>query len=338
MANQKSLADWLARQTADMPQGEALAETIRSIADGAARLSAVIKRGPLIERPADQSSIRGIMEAQANAILLEAAKSAPVAYFASEDLEDIATLNETAPMAVAVEPLDGSSNIDANVSTGTIFSVYPRAADAEASFVRPGRDQVAAGYAMYGPHTMLVLTLGRGTAAFGLDTETREFLCVVPEVRTPEDASMFAINAANYRHWEPPVRAYIDDCVEGKSGPRDKDFKMRWVASLVAETHRILTQGGIFLYPRDARPGHEHGTLRQVFDANPIAMIAEQCGSVATTGASRILDVVPADLHSRSPLVFGSARKVERLRRYHEDPDFIGGEAPLFGVRGLFRG
>jgi fructose-1,6-bisphosphatase I len=338
MANQQTLAEWLAGQTAGMPLGEALAETIRSVADGAARLSAVIKRGPLIERPADQRSLLGVMEEQANAILMEAAKAAPVAYFASEDREEIATLDESAPLALAVEPLDGSSNIDANVSTGTIFSIYPRGADAEASLVRPGRDQVAAGYAMYGPHTMLVLTLGRGAAAFGLDTETREFLCVVPELRTPEDASMYAINAANYRHWEPPIRAYIDDCVEGKSGPRDKDFKMRWVASLVAETHRILTQGGVFLYPRDARPGHERGTLRQVFDANPIAMLAEQCGGGATTGASRILDTVPDGLHSRSPLIFGSARKVERLRRYHEDPDFIGGEAPLFGVRGLFRG
>ncbi|MBB4285642.1 class 1 fructose-bisphosphatase [Roseospira goensis] len=338
MADRQTLTDWLTAQTEGRDGGASLAAALTVIADGCARISALLRGAPLATNGNGVNAIHTVVEDGAAAILEEAARDAPIAYLASEDHPDVVVLDESAPLALAVDALDGASNIDANVSTGTIFSVFPRAGLPLASFLRPAREQLAAGYVMYGPYTVLVLTLGRGTAMFALDTDGVTFRLVDPELRTPEDAATYAINAANYRHWEPPVRAYIDDCVEGRAGPRDKDFKMRWVATLTAETHRILTQGGVFLYPRDARPGHERGTLHRVFDAVPIAFIAEQCGGGATDGANRILDSVPESLHARAPLVFGSRKKVARVQRYHEDPDFVCDQAPLFGVRGLFRG
>lgn len=338
MPDRKTLQEWLDGQVIAPQTRQPLTEAILALADAARRISAFIRQGHLIERDDDEWSIRTVLETGANAILREAAQGASIGHFASEDDEDVVVLDPDKPLALAVDPLDGSGYLDANVVTGTIFSLYTTKEKPLESFLRPGREQVAAGYAMYGPRTILVLTLGNGTVKFTLDPATDRFLLTQPALRTPEDAAKFAINAANYRHWEPPVRAYIDDCIEGRDGPRDKDFRMRWAASLVAETHRILTLGGIFLYPRDNRPGHEQGTLRRVFDAVPIAMIAEQCGGAATDGANRILDTVPDSLHARAPLVFGSRKKVERVQRYHEDPDFKSSEAPLFGVRGLFRG
>ncbi|MBB4312567.1 class 1 fructose-bisphosphatase [Roseospira marina] len=338
MAEGSTLEQWLDSQCDAQEGARALSATLAILADGVRRLSAMIRQGDLIERPAVNATLRSVLENQAARVFRASAEAAPVAHLASADDTDVVTLDDAAPLALAIDPLDASNGLDGNVPTGTIFSIYPKAADPLASFLRPGREQWAAGYAMYGGRTLLVLTLGRGTAVFTLDPATDTFILTDGALTTPEDASAFAINAANYRHWEPPVRAYIDDCVEGTDGPRDKEFKMRWVGSLVAETHRILTQGGIFLYPRDNRPEHERGTLRRVFGAMPIALITEQAGGGATDGDHRLLDTVPASLHARAPLVFGSRKKVERVKRYHDDPDFNIAGAPLFGVRGLFRG
>lgn len=240
------------------------------------------------------------------------------------------------------DPLDGSSNIDVNVSVGSIFSILraPRPSGGDVTpeeFLQPGTEQVCAGYAIYGPSTMLVLTVGTGVHGFTLDPQLGEFLVTRPDIRIPEAATEFAINASNRRFWEAAVRHYVDECLAGRSGPRAKDFNMRWVASLVAETHRILTRGGVFLYPRDTKDPAKPGRLRLLYEANPIAFLIEQAGGLASTGRERILDVVPTDLHQRIGFIFGAAEEVERIEKYHSD--HIGGDldVPLYGTRGLFR-
>jgi len=239
------------------------------------------------------------------------------------------------------DPLDGSSNIDVNVSVGSIFSILratTSGADAAAAdFLRPGSQQVCAGYAIYGPSTMLVITVGTGTHGFTLDPQLGEFILTHPALRIPAAAHEFAINASNSRFWEPAVKRYVDECLAGKSGPRDKDFNMRWIASLVAETHRILVRGGVFLYPRDNKEPAKAGRLRLLYEANPMALIVEQAGGLASTGRERILDVSPNGLHQRVPLIFGARDEVERIEAYHREHNLGDYDAPLFGTRGLFR-
>jgi fructose-1,6-bisphosphatase I/sedoheptulose-1,7-bisphosphatase len=242
---------------------------------------------------------------------------------------------------LAFDPLDGSSNIDVNVSVGSIFSVL-RAPDGAAEptlqdFLQPGARQVCAGYAIYGPTTMLVLTFGNGTHGFTLDREIGEFIYTHPNLRVPEETSEFAINTSNARFWEPAVKRYVDECMAGKSGVRGKDFNMRWIASLVAEAHRILMRGGVFLYPRDEREQGRQGRLRLLYEANPIGMVIEQAGGRASTGYGPVLDVLPEGLHQRSGFVFGARHEVERIEQYHRDYNQKPYDAPLFGARGLFR-
>lgn len=235
---------------------------------------------------------------------------------------------------LAYDPLDGSSNLEANAPVGSIFSVL-RVSDRE--FLQRGAEQVCAGYAIYGPTTMLVLTLGRGTHGFTLDREIGEFILTHPDLRIPEETSEFAINTSNARFWEPAVKRYVDECLAGKSGPRGRDFNMRWIAALVADAHRILMRGGVYLYPRDERDATRHGRLRLLYEANPIAMVIEQAGGRASTGTQRVLDLEPHALHERAPLIFGAAKEVERLEQYHRDFNRREYDAPLFGARGLFR-
>ena len=242
---------------------------------------------------------------------------------------------------LAFDPLDGSSNIDVNVSVGSIFSVL-RAPEGVAEpslqdFLQPGARQVCAGYAIYGPTTMLVLTFGNGTHGFTLDREIGEFIYTHPNLRVPQDTSEFAINTSNARFWEPAVKRYVEECMAGRSGVRDKDFNMRWIASLVAEAHRILMRGGVFLYPRDEREQGRQGRLRLLYEANPIGMVIEQAGGRASTGYGPVLDVVPEGLHQRSGFVFGARNEVERIEQYHRDYNQKPYDAPLFGARGLFR-
>jgi fructose-1,6-bisphosphatase I/sedoheptulose-1,7-bisphosphatase len=239
------------------------------------------------------------------------------------------------------DPLDGSSNIDVNVSVGSIFSVLrgpDTGADVtEADFLQPGMKQVAAGYALYGPTTMLVLTVGDGVNGFTLDPNLGEFMLTHPKLKIPEDTQEFAINASNSRFWEAPVKRYVDECLAGKTGPRAKDFNMRWIASMVAEAHRILMRGGVFLYPRDTKDLSKPGRLRLLYEANPIGLIMEQAGGRASTGETPMLQVQPTALHQRIGLVFGSKNEVERIERYHTEPARNELINPLFAKRSLFR-
>ena len=243
------------------------------------------------------------------------------------------------------DPLDGSSNLDVNVSVGSIFSIL-RAPDdviesgrdvVEADFFQPGANQVAAGYALYGPTTMLVLTVGNGVVGFTLDPDIGEFKLTHRDVRVPEDTQEFAINTSNSRFWEPPVKRYVDECLAGRSGPRGKDFNMRWIASMVAEAHRILMRGGVFLYPRDTKDPAKPGRLRLLYEANPIGYVIEQAGGRCSTGRQPMLGVKPSSLHQRIGVVFGSKNEVERIERYHQDPALVDAPTPLFAARSLFR-
>jgi len=244
------------------------------------------------------------------------------------------------------DPLDGSGNIDVNVSVGSIFSVLRAPQDVidsgrdvvEADFLQPGTRQMAAGYALYGPTTMLVLTVGTGVYGFTLDPNLGEFKLTHPHIQVPADTQEFAINASNSRFWEAPVKRYVDECLAGKSGPRGKDFNMRWIASMVAEAHRILMRGGVFMYPRDTKDPGKPGRLRLLYEANPIGMVMEQAGGRASTGRVPMLDVTPTGLHQRIGLVFGSRHEVERIERYHAEPTaYRDGDTPLFAERSLFR-
>jgi fructose-1,6-bisphosphatase I/sedoheptulose-1,7-bisphosphatase len=267
-----------------------------------------------------------------------------LAGMASEELERPYRIPDEYPRGrylLAFDPLDGSSNIDVNVAVGSIFSVLacPQGVpgDEERAFLQPGTRQVCAGYAIYGPTTMLVLTFGRGVHGFTLDREIGEFIHTHADLRIPEDTSEFAINTSNARFWEPAVKRYVEECMAGKSGPRGKDFNMRWIASLVAEAHRILMRGGVFLYPRDEREQGRSGRLRLLYEANPIGMLIEQAGGRASTGYGPVLEVEPTGLHQRSGFVFGARHEVERIEQYHRDFNEKPYDAPLFGTRGLFR-
>ncbi|MBI1207063.1 MAG: class 1 fructose-bisphosphatase [Azospirillum sp.] len=283
--------------------------------------------------------IRKPLDVLADRLCFEAARQAPVAWFASEERDRPVGLAPGAPLVLAVDPLDGSSNLGANISVGTIFSVLPAVAggDPAAAVLQPGHCQLAAGFFLYGPQLTLVLTVGRGTQGFVYSPRIGAFVRSGDILTIPPATREFAINASNYRHWDEAVRLYVDDCLDGADGPREKDFNMRWIACLVGETYRILTRGGVFLYPGDRRPGYAQGRLRLVYEANPIAFLIEQAGGQATDTVNRILDLVPSGLHERVPLVFGADHEVALIRRYHTEPNANAQRAPLFGHRGLFR-
>ncbi|HUO43946.1 MAG TPA: class 1 fructose-bisphosphatase [Burkholderiales bacterium] len=260
-----------------------------------------------------------------NEIFLEANEwGGHLAAMGSEEMDLPYTIPHRYPKGeylLLFDPLDGSSNIDVNVSVGTIFSVLncPDGVDEpdEKAFLQPGSKQVCAGYAVYGPTTLLVLALGDGVNAFTLDRETGEFRLTHENLRIPADTREFAINASNMRFWEPPVKRYIDELLAGKDGPRGHDFNMRWVASMVAEVHRIITRGGIFMYPLDSKSRDKGGRLRLMYEANPMAFVVEHAGGAATTGRGRILDIQPTGLHQRVPVILGSKNEVERATSYH---------------------
>lgn len=270
-----------------------------------------------------------------------------LAGMASEEMEapyPIPAQHPHGKYLLVFDPLDGSSNIDVNVSVGSIFSVLraPQAtaegaALSEADFLQPGTAQVAAGYALYGPTTMLVLSVGNGVAGFTLDPVMGEFMLTHPDLRVPQDTNEFAINASNSRFWQAPVKRYVDECLAGKTGPRGKDFNMRWIASMVAEAHRILMRGGVFMYPRDTKDASKPGRLRLLYEANPVGFIMEQAGGRASTGQVPMLSVQPSSLHQRIGLVFGSKNEVERIERYHAEPAQTQDNNPLFAERSLFR-
>ena len=314
---------------------------MRGIAAAARELSATIASGGLGDdlgagagRNSDGDR-QVALDLRADRAFRAALQGTGVRWYASEELDAVAELDPQGPLAVAIDPLDGSSNVAVNVSIGTIFGFYPAEDDAEASFLRPGRELVAAGYVIYGPQTALVASFGDGVLQFVLDRAAGVFRFAAGGLAVPACSSEFAINASNHRHWPQPIRAFVDDCIAGADGPYGRDFNMRWIASLVAEVHRIVARGGVFLYPSDSRRGYEHGRLRRVYECAPIAFLIEQAGGKATDGGERLLDQAAAALHERTPFVFGSAEKVDRVAEYHA---LTHAEvSALFGHRGLFR-
>jgi len=272
-----------------------------------------------------QGEVQKKLDVISNEVLLQANEwGGHLAAMASEEMETIYPIPNRYPMGeymLLFDPLDGSSNIDVNVSIGTIFSVLKAPegmkAPTEQDFLQPGSKQVAAGYAVYGPQTMLVLTTGNGVQVFTLDREMGSWVMTQNGVQIPADTKEYAINASNARHWHAPVKRYVEELVAGKDGPRGNDFNMRWVASMVADVHRILHRGGIFMYPADVRDPDKPGKLRLMYEANPMALIVEQAGGAATDGTRRILDIQPEKLHQRVPVFLGSKNEVERVSSYH---------------------
>ena len=297
------------------------------------------------ERTNVQGEVQHKLDVLANEYFLRATEwGGQVAGMVSEELEEPYRLPAQYPRGkylLVFDPLDGSSNIDVNVSVGSIFSILlapnPGVDGQPEDFLQRGTAQVCAGYAIYGPSTMLVLSVGTGVHAFTLDPTLGEFVLTRESIRIPPTAGEFAINASNQRFWEPAVQRYVRECLAGQSGPRRKDFNMRWVASLVAETHRILTRGGVFLDPRDSRVPAKPGRLRLLYEANPMAFLIEQAGGAASTGRGRVLDVVPADVHQRIAFIFGAREEVQRIESYHEETYELPNSWPLYGTRGLFR-
>ena len=272
-----------------------------------------------------QGEVQKKLDIIANEVLIEANEwGGHLAAMASEEMDSIYVVPNRYPQGeylLLFDPLDGSSNIDVNVSIGTIFSVLKKPEGShgieESDFLQPGNQQVAAGYCVYGPQTTLALTVGDGVAMFTLDREQGSFVLTEENVTIPADTQEFAINMSNMRHWNEPVRRYIDECLQGRDGPRAKDFNMRWIASMVADVHRILTRGGVFLYPWDKREPEKAGKLRLMYEANPMSWLIEQAGGAATNGRQRILDIQPVKLHERVSVVLGSKHEVERVTAYH---------------------
>ena len=311
-----TLSELLTNMPADR---QPVAAAVAALAAVAADLSATIRR-------ADAAAQLGAVRGSANAdgddqkkldvladdmIASALANCAGVAAYLSEERDSAMGIDDGGDVIVASAPLDGSSNIDTNVSIGTIFSIFPAAG----GYLQPGRNQLASGIFLYGPQTTFLITFGDGVFAFQL-AEDREFYDMGWQVQIPPETSEFAINASNSRHWRAPVSRYIADCLAGADGPRQRNFNMRWVGSLVADGWRIFRRGGIFLYPADARKGYETGRLRLVYEANPMAMLVSQAGGRASDGQQEILAITPTSLHQRVPLVFGSANEVDEFMNY----------------------
>jgi fructose-1,6-bisphosphatase I / sedoheptulose-1,7-bisphosphatase len=296
-----------------------------------------------------QGEVQKKLDVVSNQVFLRRSEwSGNLAGMASEEMEAPYQIPATFPRGkylLVFDPLDGSSNIDVNVSVGSIFSILRAPQEVidsgrdvvEADFLQPGASQIAAGYALYGPTTMFMLSVGNGVAGFTLNPNLGEFMLTHRDIRVPADTKEFAINASNSRFWEPPVKRYVDECLAGATGPRGKDFNMRWIASMVAEAHRILMRGGVFMYPRDTKDASKPGRLRLLYEANPVGFLMEQAGGRASTGRQPVLGVKPSSLHQRIGLVFGSKNEVERIERYHHEPAPQEEREPLFAARSLFR-
>jgi fructose-1,6-bisphosphatase I len=331
------LADWAGDDT----QRRAIAETVTNLAKACVEVAHIVALGPLA---GDMASKRGDhsdgdtqkeLDFLSNKIVTDALKSSPVAWMGSEEDEKAVLLNPDAPLAVNIDPLDGSSNIDTNVSIGTIFSILP--SRSTSPLLQPGTNQLAAGYVIYGPQTGMVLTLGAGTHKFWMDPRSGEFVLVKANVQVPSVTREYGVNSSNFRHWDDAIKAYVLDCTLGADGPRKEDFNTRWIGSLVADAFRILVRGGIYIYPADGRKGYTSGRLRLLYEANPIAMIMEQAGGACTTGLQRMMDIEPLSLHQRVPLIFGSKVEVDEITHYYRNPHTLGDHSPLFSQRGLFR-
>jgi len=331
MAKRISLTQYLVEQ--ERQHGHIPAQLrllIEVVARACKRIAISVNKGALgdVLGSAGSENVQGEVQKKldviSNEVLIEANEwGGHLAAMASEEMDSIHLVPNRYPQGeylLLFDPLDGSSNIDVNVSIGTIFSVLKKVGHArgisEEDFLQPGKQQVAAGYCVYGPQTTLVLTVGDGVAMFTLDREQGSFVLTQDNVQIPADTKEFAINMSNMRHWDAPVKRYIDECLQGKEGPRGKDFNMRWIASMVADVHRIMTRGGTFMYPVDAKCRDKGGRLRLMYEANPMAFLVEQAGGATTTGTQRMLEVTPTGLHQRVPVILGSKNEVAEYERY----------------------
>jgi fructose-1,6-bisphosphatase I len=332
MTNKVSLTQFIIEHQRGLPDASGTFSMLLSnIVTACKEISHLVNRGNIVgvlgsaESENVQGEVQKKLDVITNDIMVNALNwTGHLAGMASEEVDDIIAIPAQYPKGkylALFDPLDGSSNIDVNLTVGTIFSILrcregvdPVAED----FLCKGSEQVCAGFVLYGPSTMMVLTTGHGVNGFTLDQDIGEFILTHPSMKIPEETSEFAINMSNQRFWEPPVKRYIEECLQGTEGPREKNFNMRWIASLVAEVYRILTRGGVFLYPYDLRDLSKSGRLRIMYEANPMAFIIEQAGGACSTGRERILDIKPSHIHQRVPLILGSKREVERIVAYHE--------------------
>jgi fructose-1,6-bisphosphatase I len=317
----------LARYTQSYAGGDRLrrsvAAAVEAFASASIELSELIGGGALVgitgraigEQNAGRDAQKDL-DVRADLIIRQALKSVSYKALASEEADAPEIGDASGLISIAYDPLDGSSNIETNMTVGTIFSILPGQSKVSL-FKGNGHQQIAAGFVVYGPQTSLVLTFGNGVDIFTLDRAERSYRMIRQKVRIPAESAEYAINASNHRHWEQPVRDFVEQCLAGTDGPRNKNFNMRWIASLVAEVYRILIRGGVFLYPSDARAGYANGRLRLLYEAHPMAFIVEQAGGKASTGRERVLDLVPETIHQRVPLIIGSSTEVQRIERMH---------------------
>ena len=321
----RTLSKFLQQQTGNLTPE--LAQVIETIANTCKIIDQTLQKGALagVLGSAQNENVQGEeqkkLDVISNDYLIEALQKHPnVGGLASEELDEFTPAQENGQYLVLFDPLDGSSNIDINMCVGTIFSILPakNAVTQAADFMQAGTQQVAAGYVLYGPSTMMALTVGAGVVFFTFDPESQEFLVTADNIQVAAEPQEYAINASNQRHWEAPVKRYIDELLAGKTGPREKDFNMRWVACMVGDIHRILCRSGVFMYPYDLKDPKKAGRLRLMYEANPMSMLMEQAGGAATTGRVRILDIQPTDLHQRVPVIIGSKNEVDLVSSYHQ--------------------
>ncbi len=319
-----NLSQFLQQQTGNLTPE--LAQVISTIAATCRTIDQALQKGALagVLGSAQHENVQGEeqkkLDVISNDYLIDALKVHPqVGGLASEELDEFTPAQENGKYLVLFDPLDGSSNIDINMCVGTIFSILPakNAVTQAEDFMQAGNQRVAAGYVLYGPSTMLALTVGAGTVFFTFDPETQQFLLTSENIQVAADTKEYAINSSNQRHWENPVKRYIEELLAGKTGPREKDFNMRWVACMVGDIHRILCRSGIFMYPYDLKDPKKAGRLRLMYEANPMSMLIEQAGGASTTGRVRILDIEPTDLHQRVPVIIGSKNEVDLVTGYH---------------------
>ncbi len=319
-----NLSQFLEQQTGNLTPE--LAQVISTIAATCQTIDQALQKGALagVLGSAQHENVQGEeqkkLDVISNDYLIDALKvHQQVGGLASEELDEFTPAQENGKYLVLFDPLDGSSNIDINMCVGTIFSILPakNAVTQAEDFMQAGNQQVAAGYVLYGPSTMLALTVGAGTVFFTFDPETQQFLLTSENIQVAADTKEYAINSSNQRHWENPVKRYIEELLAGKTGPREKDFNMRWVACMVGDIHRILCRSGIFMYPYDLKDPKKAGRLRLMYEANPMSMLIEQAGGASTTGRVRILDIEPTDLHQRVPVIIGSKNEVDLVTGYH---------------------
>ncbi|NOQ81089.1 MAG: class 1 fructose-bisphosphatase [Methylophaga sp.] len=329
-----NLTQFIIKQQRSNPQSTGdLSGLINDIASACKKISHLVNRSGIIGigGAADSENVQGEVQKELDIITDDVMVNhlnwtGHLAAMASEEIEEIIQIPDNMPKGkylIAFDPLDGSSNIDINLSVGTIFSIL-RCPDGVKKptvehFMQKGTEQVCAGFCVYGPTTMMMITTGNGVSGFTLDRDVGEFILTHPDMTIPQDTAEFAINMSNYRFWEEPMQRYVDECIQGVDGGREKNFNMRWVASMVAEVYRVLTRGGIFMYPIDSKPTTNGGKLRLMYEASPMSFIVEQAGGISSTGRERIMEITPKGVHQRVPVILGSKNEVERIISYHRE-------------------